>query len=181
MFFSVKPQIVRSVSVNLLCDLWQRLCINNNPAPFSCAAICHPHKEQQQQFAISSQKGTLLSAHSPVRIRDESHHTNWHCDFQFVREAGWFCIPQRLDVSLLSFIKNKSQIRASHPLYYRAYTEHLPWPSLFSSTCAWVHVSATPHHMGREHLKALWTVEGFIHVCAILQFEALQNLFLIFR
>lgn len=30
----------------------------------------------------------FLSVRFPVRIQDESHDTNWHCDFQFVREAG---------------------------------------------------------------------------------------------
>lgn len=123
----VKEQIVLNVSVNHLCHLWEHLCIYNNPAPLSCPAICHPHKEQQQQFAISSQR-KLLFVHSPLRIR------GWVTQHKL---ALWFSICQRGWLILysietgclpLSFKKNESQINAPRPFYYRAYTEHLSSP-----------------------------------------------------
>lgn len=86
--FRSKLQIILNVSVSLWCDLQEHLCINNKPTPFSCTAICHLHKEQQQQFAISPQRELfylciLLSG-------SEMTHTTQTGTVIFVREAGWF-------------------------------------------------------------------------------------------
>lgn len=48
---------------------------------------------------------------------------NWHCDFQFVREAGWFHIPTETGCLPLSFMKYKSQIRAWRLRYCKAHAE----------------------------------------------------------
>lgn len=65
--------------------------------------------------------GVLLSA-------SEMSHTseNWHCDFQFVREAGWFHIPAETGCLPLSFMKYKSQIRAWRLRYCTAHAESSP-------------------------------------------------------
>lgn len=124
-------------------------------------------KNNGSNFTISSQmevfyQRVLLSG-------AEMSHTNTKLALLFsICQRGWLILyPTETGCLLLSFIKNKSQIRASRPLYYRAYTEHLPYAVTFRSTCAWVTISATPHPMGRESLEALWPVGGFMHVCTV--------------
>lgn len=87
--------------------------------------ICHSHKEQQQQFAVCSQKGTLFICAFSCQ---DPRWVTWHklaLRFSICQRGRLKTYPTETGFLPLSFIKNKRPIRDSHPLYYRAYAEHL--------------------------------------------------------
>lgn len=72
-------------------------------------------------------KGRLFYLCVLLSASEMSHTSeNWHCDFQFVREASWFHIPTETGCLPLSFMKYKSQIRAWRLHYCKAHAESSP-------------------------------------------------------
>lgn len=91
------------------------LCTFNKKRKKNSNDLQSPHKGGLFYLCV------LLSA-------SEMSHTseNWHCDFQFVREAGWFHIPTETGCLPLSFMKYKSQIKAWRLRCCRAHAEIPP-------------------------------------------------------
>lgn len=88
----------------------------------------NPKKERKTAATCNLlTKGRLFYLCVLLSASEMSHTSeNWHCDFQFVREAGWFHVPTETGCLLLSFMKYKSQIRAWCLSYSRARAESPP-------------------------------------------------------
>lgn len=109
-------------------------------------------------------KGRLFYLCVLLSASEMSHTSeNWHCDFQFVREAGWFRVPTDTACLLLSFMKYKSQIRAWRLCYCRARAESPP-PR-----------SCSTGHKLPWGLRILVRTRNPLHVSLHLRYVALQR------